>query len=172
MASLLATSQSKKSSRFQVDTRFESSSEDPRTSASWLQIANEVIFPSFSVTSNGVEVSEVSLSSGVLSIQFKCRRTMPAGLSDTMAHFEELQKKGAAWAAVRLPKTWSWAALKMSQLSQLLEVPMIVPVSEIALGNYKAQLPHYIFTDFIFLRCLLANGRANLAQQKLRWLNN
>lgn len=50
---------------------------------------------------------------------------MPAGLSDSMAHFDELHRK---------------------------EVPMIVPISQIALGEYKARLPQYIFTDFIFLR--------------------
>lgn len=32
------------------------------------------------------------------------------------------------------------------------QVPMIVPINEIALGDYKAQLPQYVFTDFIFLR--------------------
>ncbi|CAK9007386.1 unnamed protein product [Durusdinium trenchii] len=52
-------------------------------------------------------------------------QSMPAGLSDSMAHFDELHRK---------------------------EVPMIVPISQIALGEYKARLPQYIFTDFIFLR--------------------
>lgn len=70
--------------------------------------------------------------------------TMPAGLSDTMAHFEELRKK---------------------------EVPMIVPISEIALGDYKEQLPQYVFTDFIFLRTVqdtLDDELSGFVQQALR----
>ena len=72
-------------------------------------------------------VQQMSVSGVGLNRLRKTRglQTMPAGLSDSMAHFDELRKK---------------------------EVPMIVPISEVALGDYKDQLPQYVFTDFIFLR--------------------
>ncbi|CAE7277773.1 ATG26 [Symbiodinium sp. CCMP2592] len=51
--------------------------------------------------------------------------TIPAGLTDSMVHFDELHEQG---------------------------VPMVVPISPVAVGNYLQQLQHYILTDFVFLR--------------------
>ncbi|CAE7028730.1 tylN [Symbiodinium natans] len=51
--------------------------------------------------------------------------TVPAGLTDSMVHFDELQKQG---------------------------VPMIVPISPVAVGDYAHQLQQYILTDFVYLR--------------------
>lgn len=51
--------------------------------------------------------------------------TIPAGLTDSMVHFDELHEQG---------------------------VPMVVPISPVAVGNYLQQLQQYILTDFVFLR--------------------
>jgi len=52
-------------------------------------------------------------------------RTVPTGLTDSMEHFDEMQRQS---------------------------VPIVVPISPIAMGDYMDNLPPYIFTDFIYLR--------------------
>ncbi|CAJ1353935.1 unnamed protein product [Effrenium voratum] len=75
----------------------------------------------------------------------KTRGLEPApGISDSMLHFEELQKQN---------------------------VPMIVPISPIALGDYFSKLPQYSFTDFIYLRTsadTLDNEVDSFVQQAIR----